>query len=247
MSSAAPRLSGAKIGFGRAPQQDSPGFQLLLDRVDLRPGDRLALVGPNGCGKTTALSILSLVLAPHSSEDFILEAAEPIGLRQPETGKTRSRVTNFRRRHMGIAQQSGCEIPFLSVRDRIDLRLRLASVGQREERLKETLERFDLGPLAGRKPEALSQGQRQRVGIATACSFEPAFIFADEPTATMDDHWSERVIGILSNIATQRKSCVVISTHDPDLALRHGFTLIEPRSERSDQGQQTVFTVSEMR
>lgn len=215
-------IRGNSIRVTRRTNTSRGKFHLILEDVHLQPGDRLALIGPNGSGKTTALSVLSLALRPNAWNQFEFIAGKknkPISLNNKLTQE-------IKRKRIGVAQQSGGNIPFLTVRDRLKLRMSLAKSSNKRYRLRRALSEFGLERLSDRKPENLSQGQRQRVSLATACIIDPRFIFADEPTAAMDNKWSAQTFKHLSLLAQERETCVLVATHNPDLAVQHGFKLV---------------------
>jgi putative ABC transport system ATP-binding protein len=112
------------------------------------------------------------------------------------------------------------------------------------------LEKLDLVGLKGRKPDMLSQGQRQRLGIACALVHGPDLVIADEPTASLDDHNADQVMALLADSVKNGKSAVVIATHDPERARRHGFMVISAQTRRVGAGsnalKETIFASGTM-
>ncbi len=215
-------------------------FRLELPAFDLAPGARLALTGDNGSGKTTALSLLGLVRMPERAVKFQFQAGRRIhALRPPWRGRQLKAVTALRRRHIAQVQHAGREIDFLTVRERIRLHLSMAGCRNKAGRIEMIAHELGLQALLRRKPAALSQGQRQRLALATAIAMTPGLILADEPTAALDREWSDRALGQLSALA-DNGSIVIISTHDPEAARRHGFSVISTRLEADPRGQRAI-------
>jgi len=124
-------------------------------------------------------------------------------------------------------------IPSLTVFENIELPLALAGVKRRERRRRalELLERFGLTSLANRFPETLSGGERQRVAIMRALVNNPRVILADEPTSSLDDESSKRVLDLLAEINAQKKVAIVLTTTDlyERLPVKRDFVLKEGR------------------
>lgn len=225
-------LRGEGIVVSRRSSNQSLPFTLKINELDLKPGSRIALMGPNGCGKTTALSLLSLALAPNRFDHFSLIGSDQSEHPFPKNHK----AEQIRRHNMGVIQQASTVLPFLKVRERLLLRLKLAEVRNRKERIAYALSVFDLEHLADRHPEQLSQGQRQRVNLAITCAMSPRFLIADEPTASMDTDWTELTFKHLSTLSQKTNACVVIATHNPILAAKYDFRSISFHCNEHETG-----------
>ena len=186
------RLEDAGVHFG-------PVQALHQINLDLRQGDRLALVGANGSGKTSLLRLLSGQLAPSS------------GRRLAPTERPPRSAMVFQR-------------PFLlnlSVRRNLQLALWLAKVpaGERPDRLKQALERVGLLALAARPARALSGGQQQRLALARAWAVRPDILFLDEPTASLDPSARREVEALIEDFGRDGMA-LVMSTHNLGQAKR---------------------------
>ena len=157
------------------PSQPSP----LLDRVDLQleRGTTTAIVGRNGAGKTTLLRIAAGLIAPDSGR------VEACGI-----AVERDR-TAFQRRIGFLSAGNSGLYARLKVEHHLDLWTRLGLMPRRERRpaIDEAIERFELGPLCGRRVDRLSMGQRQRLRLALAFAHRPAVALLDEPTTSLDE------------------------------------------------------------
>jgi tungstate transport system ATP-binding protein len=179
------------------------GAVAALQGVDLtlRRGDRLALVGANGCGKTTLLRLL------HGLVDF--EGRRELHALVP--GKPPVVAMLFQR-------------PFvLSVSARWNVLLGLWLRGvpreQREARCRQALDRVGLASVAGRPARDLSGGQQQRLALARAWALQPDLLLLDEPTASLDPSAKREVEARISEIADDGVT-VVMSTHNLGQAKR---------------------------
>lgn len=217
--------------------KDEQGFRLEAPHFAVRSGDQIALVGPSGSGKTTLLRLLSLTLKPAQAERFVVQPDDAAAVdvaRAWARGDHRT-LDKLRARFLGMARHAGEVAPFLSAREAVAVRMELAHHSDRNARGQEVLGAVGLAELALRKPARLSQGQRQRLGIASALSHAPRLLMADEPTAALDAANGEQVMRILAE-AAHGEAAVVIATHDPDLAARHGFTILPAETTRDGHG-----------
>lgn len=212
-------------------------FILDIERLALRPGDRLALVGDSGTGKSTCLDMLSLTLAPTAWERFDARfEGERHAIGELWRRGARSALAGLRARHIGYVLQTGGLLPFLTVIENVALPLRLlgeAPVPARKA-AEALLERLEMAPYARRLPAALSLGQRQRVAVARALVHRPALVLADEPTASLDRRNAEAVLRLFAEILEEQGRAAIWVTHSAELAASHGFT---PVLCRPDGGQ----------
>lgn len=169
-------------------------------------GGRAVILGASGSGKTTLLHLLS-------------------GLRQPTEGtvtigQTRldqlspAKLDAFRGRNIGFVFQKPHLVPSLSVMENIKVAGYLAGAALPPGRVDSLMGRLGIADLADRKPHAISQGQAQRVGLARAVANGPKVIFADEPTASLDDKNCQVAIDLLFQEATVNEATLIIATHD---------------------------------
>jgi putative ABC transport system ATP-binding protein len=189
-------------------------FTLRVPYLDLHPGEFVAFVGESGCGKTTLLDLLGLILPPTSAVRFDLQfnSVPP----EPIVGATESRLAELRRRHLGYVLQSGGLLPFLSVGENILLTRRMNGYrNQREAKL--LAEQLGILGQWKKKPAFLSGGQRQRVAIARALAHAPAVVLADEPTGAVDRVTAGEIRNLLRTAASARGATVLVVTHDESL------------------------------
>lgn len=226
------RLDGVRKTRG----QDAQRYSLQVDRLHLAVGERVALVGPSGCGKSTLLDLLALVLAPDAAQGFVLGGEDVAGLWR---GRQLDRLASWRSRHLGYVLQAGGLLDFLDVRGNIRLPRQLLGLGDdgSVERLAEAL---DVHDQLGKKPAALSLGQRQRVSCARALAHAPTLLLADEPTAALDPVNAERVMQLLLREAKARQVTCVVATHDEALARQAGLTVLRMACRREADGGVTA-------
>jgi len=203
-------------------------FMLTIDRLELRPGDRLLLAGPNGCGKSTLMELIGLALMPDAASRFELtgDDGRAVDVQALWQRGRHDELARLRARHMGYLPQTGALLPFLTVRQNILLVQDLS--GRHDPALvDEVSRRLDLGPLAAEQPAQLSVGQRQRVAIARALVHRPSFVLADEPTAALDPANARAVVQLLVDLVREIDCGLLLVSHEPELAARCGLEPLE--------------------
>ena len=175
----------------------------------LNTGEFVAIVGPSGSGKTTFLTTLGQ-LQEASSGKILVKGKETGSLTEKEK-------TNLRFREFGFILQASNLIPFLTVKEQLDLIDRLDKGKNSKSDRKELFDLLDLDKVQGHYPKALSGGERQRAAIARALYNNPSIVLADEPTASLDTERAYQVTEMLAAIAHEQGRGVVMITHDTRL------------------------------
>ncbi len=174
--------------------------------LEVRRGERVALLGRNGAGKTTFLRIASTLLRPTSGSIQVFDVDVD---RHPE------RV----RPYIAVVPQEGKPFFHLTPREQVYTYLRARGLGREtaKARTEESLERMGLLESADRLAITLSGGQRQRTMVATVIATEAPLLFLDEPTIGMDPFARRSVWESLREL-TRRGSTIVLTTHYLDEA-----------------------------
>ena len=215
----------------------APGFELVIEEFSITRGEALALVGPSGSGKSTLLDLLALARRPSSTSRFLLtpRAGKAIDLGAVWRAGDDDSLTAIRAAHFGYILQTGGLLPFLSVRRNIALSQ--AVLGRPDPAHIEALAaRLEIAPLLERMPASLSVGQRQRVAIARALAHRPEILLADEPTASVHPALADTVLALLIEQAREQDTALILATHDPDRAARHGFAILPILTEAGNAG-----------
>ncbi|WP_258054956.1 ABC transporter ATP-binding protein [Streptomyces sp. Ru71] len=182
--------------------------------IALSRGEVAAITGQSGSGKSSLLYCLAGVL-PVARGEVRFEGRSLGELDDEELGK-------LRRERFGFVFQYGELLPELTIEENTALPLRLA--GQRKaEALAaagEVLGRLGLADLRKRRPSQVSGGQSQRAAVARALVHEPAVVFADEPTGSLDSANASSVLDEFLTLARSQGTAVVLVTHDPQVADR---------------------------
>lgn len=213
-------------------------FALRIRHLAVHPGEAVAIVGRSGSGKSTCLDIMAGILRPGESGTFRFRSGDAgLSLAALWARGDQPALRRWRSHHVGYVLQTGGLVPFLSLAANIALPLGLAGAGG-PERVQHLLQALGLAGLGGRKPRQVSIGQRQRAALARALAIRPALLLADEPTASLDEETAEAVMREMTGLARDERSALVMVTHDPDLARRHGLRLVH-----CGQGEQSGLSV----
>ncbi|MBK8039910.1 MAG: ATP-binding cassette domain-containing protein [Verrucomicrobiaceae bacterium] len=193
-------------------------FRLAVSELKVAAGATLALAGASGGGKTTLLRLMTGLLAPSSG---IVEL-EGQNLSQ----MSREALRALRLRHIGLVFQDFALLDYLTVEENILLPHQFSreTLAKASSNLPALIERLQIATHRTKLVSQLSQGERQRVAIARALAHEPRFLFADEPTASLDPLRTQVVTDLLIEDAKTRQSTLVVVTHDHDLLPRFDET-----------------------
>ena len=193
-------------GAGRLVARDiavrfgGPSGTLALDGLDLgvERGEVVALIGPNGCGKSTFLRVVAGLLPPTRGE--VMLGDRPIDGPDPR---------------IGLVFQEPRLLPWRSVADNVTYPLELAgwSRQRRAERRAELLDLVGLTAAADVRPVHLSGGMRQRAAIARALALSPELLLLDEPFSALDALTRERFNLELLQLWEKTRTTIVIVTH----------------------------------
>ena len=204
----------------------------------VNPGEVVGLLGPSGSGKTTLLHCLGAIIDPTSGR--IALNGETVF----DNGWKINDLRALRRDKIGFVFQAAYLIPFLSVLDNVALLPMLAGKSNEEarKRAKELLAVLEVDHRSHAKPAELSGGEQQRVAIARAMANQPPFILADEPTAPLDSERSLIVIKLLTRLAQEFNTAIMVVTHD-DIIIPRFKRLYRLRDgvAHEEQGQNLPF------
>lgn len=185
-----------------------------LRGVDLTIEDHgfFAIMGRSGSGKSTLLHMLSAMDRPDSGE-IVVSGHSVHQMSERE-------ATRFRREEIGVIFQAFNLIPTMTALENVQLPGLLSGrlTKKLSDRSVQLLELLGLSDRAEHRPEALSGGEQQRVAIARALLYQPAVVFADEPTGNLDTSASELVWKLLGQVAQEEQVTVVMVTHEPEAA-----------------------------
>jgi putative ABC transport system ATP-binding protein len=212
----------------------APGGETVraVDGVSLQlaRGELVVLYGPSGSGKTTLVKLIAAVIRPDSGQ--VLVNGQDVGRMSDDE------ASRYRLHDLGLVLQSFHMIAGLSALENAALRLVACDLphAEAEDRVAPLLDRLGLAERANHRAKDLSMGERQRLALARALSTDPGLLLADEPTGNLDTARGRDVLELLAEVAHERKTAVLVVTHDPQaaqvanrvLALRDGHLTHEP-------------------
>ena len=194
--------------------QTGSNRQVVFDALsfDVEKGETVALLGASGSGKTTLLNLISGIDTPDAGR-VLLDGVDVHGLGEPDR-------TLLRRRLIGFVFQFFNLIPTLTAGENVALPLELlgSDDSTAQQRADALLEKVGLGGLSMRYPETLSGGEQQRAAIARALVHQPAVLLADEPTGNLDEDTGRLIIELLTGLARQQGTTLLLVTHSMQVA-----------------------------
>ncbi|EGF26440.1 ABC transporter ATP-binding protein [Rhodopirellula baltica] len=180
--------------------------------LNIESGSFVAVMGASGSGKSTLLHLMSGLTRP-TSGSVLIEGQNIADLTDYE-------LTCFRRKRIGLVFQAFNLVPSLSARDNILFPLYAAGESLNDEsELTELAQQLGIADRLDHRPDALSGGEQQRVAIARSLITNPAIVFADEPTGSLDSVTGDSICKLLRNLCDQQQRTIVMVTHEPSVAI----------------------------
>ena len=186
----------------------------ILRGLDVRvgAGERIALVGPSGSGKSSLISVAAGLEQPTGGRVRLF--GEDLA-KLDEDGRAR-----LRRGRVSLVFQAFHLLPSMTAEENVAAPLEIARTPKATAVARAWLDRVGLSNRLRHYPHQLSGGEQQRVALARALAPGPQLIFADEPTGNLDAANARRVAGMLFDLTAQTGAALVLVTHDEGLAER---------------------------
>jgi lipoprotein-releasing system ATP-binding protein len=184
--------------------------------LELAAGERVAVVGESGVGKSTLLHLLGTLDRPTGGE--ILYRGNPLPL------DDEAALSQFRNREIGFVFQFHYLLPDFTALENVMFPSLIQGVDKAQARAaaEQLLERVGLKERKNHRPGKLSGGEQQRVAVARAVVLKPKIILADEPTGSLDVRIGEEVQDLLFHLNEENGVALIVATHNREFAARIG-------------------------
>ena len=190
-------------------KQFNQSYVLENINLSIQEGEFVSLCGKSGSGKSTLLYILSS-LDTASSGEVIMDG-------QKLSKITPQQLHILRNEKIGFVFQFHYLLPELSALENVLMPTFKKKIDKKKDAI-DLLTQVGLKDKLNRLPKQLSGGEQQRVAIARALIMNPQYLFADEPTGNLDSNNGKKIMAILKEINQEKKTTIVMVTHDPDFA-----------------------------
>jgi ABC-type lipoprotein export system ATPase subunit len=190
----------------------NPPRPILSDiNLEIKDGEFISFIGRSGSGKSTLLYLLSTLDIP-SKGDVVIDGNNVHQLDKEHLYRIRNQQIGFVFQfHYLLAELTALENLLMPAR-------KYGELEEKEVYARDLLCQFGLGDKINRLPRQLSGGEQQRVAIARALVMKPKYLFADEPTGSLDSVNSEKVMEIFFKANADQGTTVIMVTHDSDFA-----------------------------
>lgn len=187
-----------------------PGsFALAVPGMRVDAGERVAIVGPSGAGKTTLMNLIAGVVVAQTGIVRVLG-------KELSTTSERERQ-RLRLRHMGMVFQELELLEYLTAEENIRISERLGGAHVSREEAARLAKELGVHSRLGHKPAALSQGERQRFALCRALATNPRLVLCDEPTGNLDRASTEIVLDVLFCYSLRSGATLLMITHNPEV------------------------------
>ena len=186
----------------------------VLDNLnfEVKPGEKVAIIGQSGCGKSTLLNLIA-GLDKSSTGDVLINNSNIAKLNENDR-------TELRSKNLGFVYQFHHLLNDFSSLYNVSLPLLIKGIDKRKavKLAEDILKKVGLEKRLKHKPSQLSGGERQRVAIARAMISEPACLLADEPTGNLDANNAKDVLDLIIELNDSKRTALLIVTHDLSIA-----------------------------
>lgn len=184
--------------------------------LEVNAGEKIAIVGESGVGKSSLLNIIGLLDRDYNGEYTLF------GL--PTNNLHTNDLAQWRNQKIGFVLQESALINSLTIEDNIKLPLIYADSGEKEfkpEDFENVINAIDIKSILKNKPLECSGGEKARAVFARGIIMKPQIILADEPTASLDVENRERIVNLLFKMNKEFNTTIITVTHDLEMANRY--------------------------
>ncbi|MFO1014772.1 MAG: ATP-binding cassette domain-containing protein [Caulobacteraceae bacterium] len=179
---------------------------------DVAAGEKVAVIGPSGSGKSSLIAVAAGLERPTSGTVRLFG--------QDLAGMNEDQRARLRRGKVSLVFQSFHLLPNMTAEENVAAPLEIARLAGAMATAREWLDRVGLAQRLTHYPHQLSGGEQQRVALARALAARPALLFADEPTGNLDSANAAAVADLMFSLVAETGAALVLVTHDEALAAR---------------------------
>ena len=227
-------------------KSEGVSFRLNVPSLQIRQGEQIAVIGESGCGKSTLLDILAFIAKPSHIDSFRFRpnnCDSPIDIGAYWQKHQLNQLGELRKQHIGYVMQTGGLLPYLTVRDNINLSRSVLRM-KKDDTVDTLARELGIARHLDKLPGTLSTGERQRVAIARGLAHQPSIVIADEPTASVDPFAAEKIMSLFMELAEDRNITVIVASHAWRHIKRLGLRRLAHHTSRSEDGRTTETVVN---
>ncbi len=217
---------------------DGVGFRLVVPDIQISAQENIALIGHSGCGKSTLLDILALISRPDESDQMSLHPVDGDShdIASLWERDKQSKLAQIRKQHIGYVLQSGGLLPYLTVRENIELPRRLLGLPD-DDSISSISKVLGIDRQLDKLPGLLSAGERQRASFARALSHRPSILIADEPTAALDPITAQKIMAVVMEVIRGLKITLITASHDWAHVYKMELRTLKQEAEAVEDGK----------
>ena len=227
-------------------KSEGVSFRLNVPSLQIRQGEQIAVIGESGCGKSTLLDILAFIAKPSHIDSFRFRpnnSDAPIDIGADWQKNQLNQLGELRKQYIGYVMQTGGLLPYLTVRDNINLSRSVLRM-KKDDTVDTLARELGIARHLDKLPGTLSTGERQRVAIARGLAHQPSIVIADEPTASVDPFAAEKIMALFMELAEDRNITVIVASHAWRHIKRLGLRRLAHHTSRSEDGRTTETVVN---
>ncbi len=199
-------------------------------KLEVADGEKIAIVGESGVGKSSLLNIIGLIDRNYNGEYTLLGSLT--------NNLHTNELAQWRNQKIGFILQESALINSLTIEDNIKLPLLYAGSGKKEfkpEDFESVVDAIGIKPILKKKPLECSGGEKARAVFARGIIMKPQIILADEPTASLDMENRERIVTLLFKMNKEFNTTIITVTHDLEIANRHDRVIHLEKADKIDK------------
>ena len=180
--------------------------------IDIKKGEKVAIIGPSGSGKTSILNIAGLIERPNSGSVYVNNSEVD--------WKSDKKISNLRKKNIGYVFQFNNLLSDFTILENIAFPLIINGMQKNQaiEAASDFIKNVNLSNRGNNYPSQVSGGEQQRAAIARALINKPSLIIADEPTGNLDSKTAISVVSLFNELVDEYDCSLILATHNLGIA-----------------------------